>query len=250
MIIRNRCPAINFISWTIYGLIFLFLWILLPTIFSKFGRKPWYFSRVSSKLALKCFGIKVRLYSEKTPVGGGKVIIANHSSWLDQIILCAIIDCPLRFLANEKYFKTPLLSVAMKLYNHVPVRFKEGESGLTPIQRKEIISYIKAGGTLVAFPEATRSLDGSLLPFRKGIFKIAAEANSPIIPVQIFGAAEIFPKNAQLLSIKTGQISVKIGKEIRIQHQHLEEKFTEIEDQFRIAFQRHSNTSSGGATLA
>jgi 1-acyl-sn-glycerol-3-phosphate acyltransferase len=137
----------------------------------------------------------------------------------------------------------------MRLYNHIPVRFKDGESGLTPDQRLEIISYLKSGGAIVAFPESTRSVDGSLLPFRKGIFKMAAEANTPIIPVQIFGAANIFPRKAPLLSIRSGEIFVKVGEETQIHHQNWQETSRKIEEQYKINFQNQSNHSRGSAQL-
>ena len=64
-----------------------------------------------------------------------------------------------------------------------------------------------AGLHITVFPEGTRSLDGKLLPFKKGAFFLAAETGAPMVPVAIFGTARMMPKGK--LTIVPGEAVVR-----------------------------------------
>jgi 1-acyl-sn-glycerol-3-phosphate acyltransferase len=64
----------------------------------------------------------------------------------------------------------------------------------------------------MSFPEGTRSKDGSIRPFKKGMFHLALESGVPIVPITIVGAAEIMPKRS--LKINPGRITMIIDKPI------------------------------------
>ena len=216
--VKIRSVFSNVISWSAYFLMFSILWIFIPTILNFFRINIWKFSRISSRLALMSFGIKVRrqFYISQDVLSLSRVIyFANHSSWFDQMALCVALEQPLAFLANSKYFSMPLLSVAMRIYNHIPVNTR-GNSDAKKQESQKIIATLNAGRSVVVFPEGTRALASQreLSPFRKGIFAIAAQEKIQIIPVHIIGAKEIFSKNTPLLKVKKGIISVAIGEPI------------------------------------
>ncbi|HON22876.1 MAG TPA: lysophospholipid acyltransferase family protein, partial [Syntrophales bacterium] len=76
----------------------------------------------------------------------------------------------------------------------------------------EAARKIREGKSVMSFPEGTRSKDGSIRPFKKGMFHLALESGVPIVPITIVGAAEIMPKRS--LKINPGRITMIIDKPI------------------------------------
>ncbi len=72
---------------------------------------------------------------------------------------------------------------------------------------------IRGGINIIIFPEGTRSEDGSLLPFKKGVFTLALRAKVPILPVGISGSSQLQPKGS-FIPNKKGVIYIRIGKPI------------------------------------
>jgi 1-acyl-sn-glycerol-3-phosphate acyltransferase len=101
--------------------------------------------------------------------------------------------------------KIPLLGYAMRLAGFIPVR-RDGtvESAIasSAAARREL----ERGSCLVVFPEGTRSLDGALLPFKKGPFFLAMESGAPVVPVSIAGATRMLPKGSTRL--RSGTVTV------------------------------------------
>lgn len=71
---------------------------------------------------------------------------------------------------------------------------------VSPVTIKKTYSILKNGNVLGIFPEGTRSLNGELLDFNKGMIKIALKTSSPIIPVGIAGTNDIYPPKAKFPS--------------------------------------------------
>jgi 1-acyl-sn-glycerol-3-phosphate acyltransferase len=76
----------------------------------------------------------------------------------------------------------------------------------------EAARKIREGKSVMSFPEGTRSLDGTVKAFKKGMFHLAIEAAVPIVPITIIGAAEIMPKRS--LKINPGRITLIIDQPI------------------------------------
>ena len=122
--------------------------------------------------------------------------MANHESWLDIPALLAAIPVQVRFLAKKSLFSVPFLGWAMLGDGVHPGRPRE------PARRRcksfeEAAARIRAGRSVLLFPEETRTTDGSLLPLQRGGFLIALKAAIPIVPVGLDGARRCLPQ-AQL----------------------------------------------------
>jgi 1-acyl-sn-glycerol-3-phosphate acyltransferase len=132
------------------------------------------------------------------PVDGPFVLIPNHSSFADHLVLDALLavlrDTPTRYLTKAEAFVHP-----------VRRRWTEGMGGI-PVDRdrpgKELLAAVDAvfadRGALVIYPEGTRGPGWPLLPFKDGAFRFAVRAGVPVIPVAMWGAQHILPKGASL----------------------------------------------------
>jgi 1-acyl-sn-glycerol-3-phosphate acyltransferase len=226
-------------SWIAYALVFSVLWIMVPRILRAFSVPIWRFSRLSSYLGLLAFGIRVKSFGQnQVEANKNYICLANHSSWFDQMALCVALPMPLHFLANEKYFQMPLLKYAMRLYEHIPVHFSTQKNANESLLAS-LCSLLKNGKTVAAFPEATRASGATLLPFKKGMFKIAATSGIPILPVYILGTEVIFPKKSRLLAVKSGTIDIILGAAKTMGPNSWVEDSDQFEHQFRISLAEH-----------
>jgi len=155
----------------------------------------------------------VRLRSEgkeRVPCGEPVVFMANHESWLDIPALLAAIPVQVRFLAKKSLFAWPFLGWAIASMGFIPVDRKNRREAVKSFD--EAAARIRAGRSVLIFPEETRSTDGSLLPFQRGGFLIAIKAGIPIVPVGLEGPRRCLPKYNYL--IRPGTITVRFGDPI------------------------------------
>jgi len=118
---------------------------------------------------------------------GGFLYFSNHQSILDILALfVALKETPFVFAAKTELFKVPFIGWHLKLAGYVEVDRDNRE--------RAIASYAKAAkqirerGTVVTvYPEGTRSIDGTILPFKKGAFQLALASQMPIVPVAVDG---------------------------------------------------------------
>jgi len=223
----------NALAWVLYAIDFVLVWIALPSVLARMGFGVWFFSRAGSRIGLAVFGIRVEILGlENVRSLAGVVFVANHRSWFDQLALCSALPHPLRFLANVKYFRYPFLGRAMRLYGHVPVY-----PGRTPRIddrcREALVDALKRGDNLAVFPEGTRNTGANLLPFERGIFRIAARAGAPVVPLWILGSGEVFPRKAPLLSVRSGVIRILVGTPSWARQGDWEAHAREVEAEFR-----------------
>jgi len=155
----------------------------------------------------------VRLKSEgreRVPRGEPVVFMANHESWLDIPALLAAIPVQVRFLAKKSLFAWPFFGWAISAMGFIPVDRKNRREAVRSFE--EAADRIRAGRSVLIFPEETRTTDGALLPFQRGGFLIALKAGIPIVPVGLEGPRRCLPKHNYL--IRPGTITVRFGAPI------------------------------------
>ncbi|BDG09485.1 hypothetical protein AMPC_25980 [Anaeromyxobacter paludicola] len=133
---------------------------------------------------------------ERLPWRGAAVIVANHSSLLDILVLYGVFR-PFKWVSKEEMFRVPILGWNMRLNDYVPLRRGERESVIRMMAHCR--RHLAAGSPVMIFPEGTRSRDGALQPFKDGAFRLAAEAGCPIIPIAVSGTADALPKHGLVL---------------------------------------------------
>ena len=111
------------------------------------------------------------------------VFVANHQSNLDPAILLVYIGRNVGWIAKKELFKIPVMGQGLPLVDVVPIDRRNLEAAIASTKRGAQV--LRGGRSVVAFPEGTRTIDGKLKPFKKGIFFMALEAGVPIVPVVI-----------------------------------------------------------------
>jgi cytidylate kinase len=139
-----------------------------------------------------------RLYTqgrENVPEQGPLVLICNHQSFLDPVLCGIFVSRPLYFLARDTLFKG-LFGWLITSVNTIPV--KRGEADLTAM--RIIIDKLKQGNGVCLFPEATRTSDGKITPFKPGFGLLCRRGNAAVVPVLVDGAFEAWPRHKKLFS--------------------------------------------------
>jgi 1-acyl-sn-glycerol-3-phosphate acyltransferase len=166
-------------------------------------------ARLWARIALLGAFVRVRVEgAAKVPRDAVVVYMSNHESWLDIPALLVAVPGQVRFLAKKSLFSVPFLGWAMRAMGFIPV---DREHRATAVRSfEEAAERIRAGRSVLLFPEETRTTDGSLLPFQRGGFLIALKAALPIAPVGLEGARRCMPKHSYLL--RPGTIVVRFGE--------------------------------------
>lgn len=133
---------------------------------------------------------------ERVPWKGPAVIVANHLSLLDILVLYGLFR-PYKWVSKASIFRIPFIGWNMRLNDYVGLRRGDRES----IKRMmaHCREHLAAGSPVLIFPEGTRSPDGVLQPFKDGAFRLACEAGCPVIPVAISGTYRGLPKHGFML---------------------------------------------------
>lgn len=118
------------------------------------------------------------------PKTGGALIVSNHQSHLDPVLVSIRLNRPLSYMAKKELFKNPILSWVIRSLNAFPIDRGRGDVGAM----KQSIEILKNGGMLNVFPEGTRSKDGQLRPLQSGVALLIRRAKVPVIPAIIYGS--------------------------------------------------------------
>ena len=121
--------------------------------------------------------------------GRACIIVANHASYLDGIIITAALDTPIHFIVKGELARIMPVRMLLQRFGVEFVDRFNGNKGVSDVRR--ITRKAQEGQTIVFFPEGTFTTFPGLQPFRMGAFVTAARANIPVIPVAISGARKI-----------------------------------------------------------
>ena len=154
--------------------------------------------------------IEVTHLSDARPQGGF-VYMSNHSSTLDILALFAALrDTPFVFAAKRELFSWPVIGWHLRLAGFVEVDRQHRDRAVQSFAKAA--GEIRGGRVVTLYPEGTRSVDGTILPFKKGPFVLAIEAQVPIVPVAVDGAQHALRKHT--LRLHGHPIRVVVGKPI------------------------------------
>ena len=140
-------------------------------------------------LATMLFNLKV-YGRQHIPAEGGVLIVSNHQSLLDPILLPLRLDRPLNYIAKSELFRNWFGSWFLRtILNAFPVR--QGQGDVRAV--KETIQRLQEGHLMNIYPEGARTADGEIAPLQRGVALIVERANAVVVPAVIVGAFDAWP---------------------------------------------------------
>ncbi len=128
--------------------------------------------------------------AERVDWAGPQVLVSNHISGYDIFAIASVLPVPFYFVGKKELDRIPFFGFAWRAAGHISVDRSNRASAVQSLSRAaERIR--RDGGSVIIFPEGTRSRDGEMLPFKKGAFALAREAGVPIVPVVVTGSDRI-----------------------------------------------------------
>ena len=128
------------------------------------------------------YRVKVHGRDNMVEPGTGAVVVVNHVSWLDGLLLAAFLPGKPTFAINTHVAQKWWVKPALKLFDAFPV------DPTNPMAAKAMIKAVREGRTLVIFPEGRITTTGALMKVFDGPGMVADKAGAPLIPVRISGA--------------------------------------------------------------
>lgn len=167
-------------------------------------------ARFAIRVAFALVGIRCRVIGRENIPPGGVVFCANHQSNVDPPVVFLAVPSNVRMLYKIEFDRIPILAQAMHATRFVAIDRRNREQAARAIERAA--SLVRSGVSFVVYPEGTRSPTGELLPFKKGGFIMAIQAQAPMVPVVMTGAFDAMKKGSKVINPVT--VSVRIGKPI------------------------------------
>ena len=175
-------------AWLVFCFVVPVVWLI--TSLTTRTSWAWAVSRAGARLLLWLTGTPLTVSGlEQVPHGNPYVLVANHASYLDGMVLVAALPEPLGFVAKRELREQFIPRVYLQ---RVGTEFVERFAAHESVQdARRLEAALRTGRALVFFPEGTFTRVPGLLPFRMGAFLVAANTGIPVVPVAIWGTRSI-----------------------------------------------------------
>jgi 1-acyl-sn-glycerol-3-phosphate acyltransferase len=153
-----------------------------------------------------CFWMGYRARGLEHLPDGGALLLINHQSFLDPLLVGLPLTRPVSYLARDNLFRVPVIGWMLRNTYVMPINREAASTGSI----REAIRRIEHGFYVGIFPEGTRSRDGQVGNLKPGFLALLKRTEAPVIPIGIAGAFEAFPKGSPLPL--PGRIRVVVGE--------------------------------------
>jgi fatty-acyl-CoA synthase len=168
--------------------------------------------RLWCRVILALAGCDIRMEGQAHLTGARPAVLAaNHSSYLDVVVLLAALPVDFRFVAKRELLRAAVVGSVIRRAGHLTVERAAGPQSVADAER--VTAALRRGISVLVFPEGTFVRSGGILPFRLGAFKSAVETGCPVIPVTIRGTREILPADDWLP--RPGPVTVAVSPPVK-----------------------------------
>lgn len=193
---------------SLYWLLFTVATLLLASLYiplfwyltlrGKLRRKEelaWGFTHWWGKVVLRATGSTVKIIGTENIPQGSVVVMSNHQSYFDVMLMLGYIDKPIAFIAKKELKKYPLISHWMGYVGCIFLDRKDVRQAVKVFQ--QAVDRVKSGWSMVIFPEGTRSGSATMGEFKRGSMKLPIRAGVPIVPVSINRTYKVYEGNGK-----------------------------------------------------
>ena len=170
-------PQLLLVTALMNAVVALYIYRLVPEFLMRFI--VWLL--IHSVYRLKKEGI------EHIPEEGAAVIVCNHVSFVDALIIAAACPRPIRFVMDHRIFKLPIINFVFREGRAIPIASAKEDPALLEKAYEEVAKALEAGDLVGIFPEGRITDTGELYPFRKGITRIVERTPVPVVPMALKG---------------------------------------------------------------
>ena len=156
-----------------------------------FSIVPEFLMRFLSWLMVRTlYRLKLHGIEKHVPDEGAALLVCNHVSYMDALILSASIPRPMRFVMYYRIFNIPVMSWIFRTAKAIPIAGAREDPALMQRAFDQVDAALAAGELVCIFPEGALTKDGEIAPFKSGVEKILARANQagravPVVPLAL-----------------------------------------------------------------
>lgn len=155
----------------------------------------WRFAHWWGRVVLRATGSTVKVSGAENVPDGQVIVMGNHQSYFDIMLMLGYINKPLSFIAKKELARLPLISQWMRHLGCLFLDRSQVRQATAVFQ--QAVEKVQKGWSMVIFPEGTRSHSADMAAFKKGSMKLPMRANVPIVPVSIDGTYKVFEGNGK-----------------------------------------------------
>ena len=152
-----------------------YIFLLVPEYLLRFV--AWVLTNIAYRFRIKG--------EESIPVAGPAILVCNHVSFVDAVLLMAASPRPIRFVMDHRIFKVPVLGALFRLAKAIPIAPRAEDPAAYDAAFEAAAQVLREGDLLGIFPEGGITSDGELQEFRGGIMKILERQPVPVIPMAL-----------------------------------------------------------------
>ncbi|GAB2503971.1 MFS transporter [Arenimonas alkanexedens] len=153
-----------------------------------FSIVPEFFLRFIAWMYVTLFyRVTIKGVEDHVPDEGAALLVCNHVSYMDPVLISAAVPRPIRFVMYYKIFRVPAMNWVFRAYRAIPIAGSKEDPEVMEAAFEEIRAALDAGELVCIFPEGALTKDGEIAPFRGGVERILATHPVPVVPMALTG---------------------------------------------------------------
>ncbi len=170
-----RIPEVFLVTALLNAVVAAYIFLLVPEYLLRF---------IAFVLTRLVYRFRIR-GDEHIPTQGAAILVCNHVSFVDAVLLMAASPRPIRFIMDSRIFRVPVLGWLFRLGKAIPIAPQKDDPGTYELAFEQARRVLDDGELLCIFPEGGITKDGSLGEFRGGVMKLLATHPVPVVPMAL-----------------------------------------------------------------